>query len=106
MLLEYNDLEALSEGLSNNEVEGILLDVFTTHYLSNKHPKYSDTLEQVRILEFPFEIGIYIVHLSEQGYISLLPHCIRDAKPDELEIYPIVLKYIIGSTMQVCILYG
>lgn len=97
---EYNDLEALSEGLSNNEVEGILLDVFTTNYLSNKHPKYSDTLEQVRILEFPFLIGIYMVHLSEQGYINWLQLCISDIKPDELEIYPSVLKYIIGSTIQ------
>lgn len=104
MLLEYNDLEALSEGLSNSEVDGILLDVFTTNYIANKHPKYSETLEQVRILEFPFLIGIYMVHLSGDEYFWLR-HCISDLK-NELEIYPSVLKYIKASTIQVCIPFG
>ena len=102
MLLEYNDLEALSAGLSNSEVEGILLDVFTTTYISNKQPKYSDALEQVRILEYPFEIGIYMVQLLEEGNIWL-HHCIKtesDRKIAELDIYPTVLKYIRGSTFR------
>ena len=104
LLLEYNDLEALSEGLSNSEVEGILLDVFTTNYIANKHPNYSETLEQVRILEFPFSIGIYMVHLSGEDYLWL-HHCISDLKI-ELEINPSLLKYIIASTIQVCIHFG
>jgi len=98
---QYNDLEALSAGLSNNEVEGILLDVFTTNYLSNKHPKYSDILEQVRILEFPFSIGIYMVHLLDEGHIPL-HYCIKTESETkiELDIYPAVLKYIRASTIQ------
>jgi len=98
LLIEYNDLEALSAGLSNSEVEGILLDVFTTNYISNKQPKYSDALEQVKILEFPFPIGVYMVHLSE-GWLF---HCIKEEsnRKIELEIYPTVLKYIRGSTFQ------
>lgn len=105
MLIEYNDLEALSAGLSNSEVEGILLDVFTTNYISNKQPKYSDALEQVKILEFPFPVGIYMVHLSMEGWLSFCIKAESDRKI-ELEIYPTVLKYIRGSTFQVCIHFG
>ena len=105
MLLEYNDLEALSEGLSNSEVEGILLDVFTTNYISNNHPKYSDTLEQVRILDYPFLIGIYMVNLSEEGNIWL-SGCIPSETSPELKIHPSLSKYISGSTIEVCILFG
>ena len=107
LLSEYRDLERLYTGLSNSEVDGILLDVFTANYISNKQAKYSsDALEQVRILEFPFPIGIYMVNLLEEGYL-FLHHCIKTESDNkfELDIYPTVLKYIRGSTFQVGICF-
>ena len=105
MSIEYKDLEALSTGLSNKEVEGILLDVYTASYISNKHAKYSDVLEQVRTLEFPFSIGIYMVDWSEGDWLY---YCIKREGDDmfKLDIYPIVLKYIRASTFQVRICFG
>ena len=76
------------------------MDVFTANYISNKQAKHSDVLEQVRILEFPFPIGIYMVNLLENIWLH---HCIKTESDImfELEIYPTVLKYIRGSTSQV-----
>ena len=95
---EYGDLEALLTGLRRKEVEGVLLDVFTASYIFNKVDIDTDMFEQVTILEFPFQIGLYMVN-----YKPRLKSCIKQVLRDQTWIYPYVQKHIKGQTVKVSI---
>jgi len=98
----YEDLEALSVGLYNNEVEGMLLDVFTTSYSFNKGWKENierEDFEQVRVLDFPFVIGFFLSS-EHNPYMRTCIKLISLEKYDSNDIYSTVLSYIQGSTVQ------
>ena len=90
-------------GLYNNEVEGMLLDVFTTSYSFNKGWKENierEDFEQVRVLDFPFVIGFFL----SSKHNPLMRTCIKLnslEKYDSNDIYSTVLSYIQGSTVRV-----
>lgn len=77
-------------------MEGVLLDVFTASYIFNKGDN-TDMFEQVRILEFPFHIGFYMV-----DYNSCLKRCIETkVERDPTWIYPYLQKHVKGPTVNV-----
>ena len=84
------------------EEEGILLDVFTTSYMFNKEDSKADMLEQVRILEFPFFIGFYMVR-ALVDHSPFLKLCIEQQSKQKSgrDIYSTLLKYLQGPTVRV-----
>ena len=94
---EYGDLEALLTGLRRKDVEGVLLDVFTASYIFNKGDIDTKMFEQVTILEFPFDIGLYMV-----DYKPCLKRCVEyEVERHHRWIYPYVQKHIRGQTVKV-----
>ena len=96
---EYGDLEELLTGLRRKEVEGVLLDVFTATYIFNKGDIDTKMFEQVTILEFPFDIGLYMM-----DYKPCLKPCIEnELQRDQTWIYPYVEKHMRGQAVNVSI---
>ena len=101
---DYSDLESLGRGLLDNEVEGILLDAFTTSYSFNKVWKDRKEFEKVKILDFPFFIGFYLASpLRNDNINNYLQTCtnIRREELVDSKIYKIALNYIQNPDLQV-----
>ena len=77
----------------------MLLDVFTASYIFNKGDIDTTMFEQVTILEFPFNIGLYMM-----DYNRCLKRCIEnEVQRDQKWIYPYVQKHIRGQAVNVSI---
>ena len=76
----------------------MLLDVFTASYIFNMDND-TNMFEQVTILEYPFDIGLYMV-----DYKPCLKRCIEnEVQRDQTWIYPYVQKHIKGPLANVSI---
>ena len=74
----------------------MLLDVFTASYIFNMDND-TNMFEQVTILEYPFDIGLYMV-----DYKPCLKRCIEnEVQRVPTWIYPYVQKHIRGQTVKV-----
>ena len=99
---EYSDLKSLGKGLLDNEVEGILLDAFTTSYSFNKVWEYGDEFEKVKILDFPFFVGFYLALPFVNENVGLKTCTVR--RTQELvdsKIYKMALDYIQNPNLKV-----
>ena len=77
----------------------MLLDVFTASYILSRVDNDINMFEQVTTLEFPFDIGLYMV-----DYNPCLKRCIEnEVQRDQTWIYPYVQKHIKGPLANVSI---
>ena len=96
LLLVYGDLDALTNALTEDEVEGILLDVYTASYSINQvwnKNSVTKRFDQVKILHFPFFIGFFVQNFGGNSHLN---GCIKSKSlqfADE-DIYPIADNYI------------
>ena len=96
LFLVYEDLDALTNAIAKDEVEGILLDVYTASYMINQvwnHNDKTKRFEQVKILQYPFSIGFFMRELFRNPSLT---GCIKSKSQQfvDKDIYPIALNYV------------